>query len=95
MPVDLYRDADQYILSADALGVDPGSVDVDVDEQLLTIRARRSFSSHEDAKWLAQDGSQVPQTMHLRIPQCNQFEYLGSRVLLACLSECVRGHGTG
>jgi HSP20 family protein len=39
MPMDLYRDADHYVLNADLPGIDPGSVDIDVDGQLLTIRA--------------------------------------------------------
>ncbi len=55
MPVDLYRDGDRYILSADLPGIDPGSVDVDVDGQLLTIRAQRTASSAEGAKWLAHE----------------------------------------
>jgi HSP20 family protein len=55
MPVDLYRDQDQYILTADLPGVDPGSVDVDVDGQLLTVRANRTAAAHENAKWLTQE----------------------------------------
>jgi len=55
MPVDLYRDGDQYILNADLPGVDPGSVDVDVDGQLLTIRAERTAAAAEGAKWLSQE----------------------------------------
>ena len=55
MPVDLYRDADRYVLNADLPGVDPGSVDVDVDGQLLTIRAQRTVGSAEGAKWLTQE----------------------------------------
>ncbi len=55
MPVDLYRDGDQYILNADLPGIDPGSVDVDVDGQLLTIRAQRTASSADGAKWLSQE----------------------------------------
>jgi len=42
MPIDLYRDADHFVLTAELPGVDPGSVDVDVDGQLLTIRAERT-----------------------------------------------------
>src|SRR6201995_4242942 len=53
MPVDLYRDRDQYLLTADLPGVDPQSVDIDVDGQLLTIRAERTVSASDDAKWLA------------------------------------------
>ncbi|HWM17586.1 MAG TPA: Hsp20/alpha crystallin family protein [Microbacterium sp.] len=55
MPVDLYRDADRYVLNADLPGVDPGSVDIDVDGQLLTIRAQRTSGSVQGAKWLAQE----------------------------------------
>ena len=55
MPVDLYREADRYVLNADLPGVDPGSVDVDVDGQLLTIRAQRTAGTAEGAKWLAQE----------------------------------------
>jgi len=55
MPVDLYRDGDRYVLSADLPGIDPGSVDVDVDGQLLTIRAQRTAASPDGVKWLTQE----------------------------------------
>ncbi|MCU1422877.1 MAG: heat-shock protein Hsp20 [Microbacteriaceae bacterium] len=55
MPVDLYREGDRYILNADMPGIDPGSVDIDVDGQLLTIRAQRTAATAEGAKWLAQE----------------------------------------
>ena len=52
MPIDLYREGDHYILNADLPGIDPGSVDVDVDGQLLTIRAERTIHVPEGATWL-------------------------------------------
>lgn len=55
MPMDLYREGDVYILSADLPGIDPGSVDVDVDGQLLTIRAERTLANHEGVKWLTRE----------------------------------------
>ncbi|MCU1441205.1 MAG: heat-shock protein Hsp20 [Rhodoglobus sp.] len=55
MPIDLYRDGDHYILNADLPGIDPGSVDVDVDGQVLTIRAERTPRSQEGVKWLAHE----------------------------------------
>jgi len=55
MPVDLYRDKEQYILNADLPGIDPGSVDIDVDGQLLTIRAERTAGSEDGVKWLSQE----------------------------------------
>ena len=51
MPIDLHKDGDLYILNADLPGIDPGSVDVDVDGQLLTIRAERTARG-TDVKWI-------------------------------------------
>jgi HSP20 family protein len=55
MPVDLYRDGDRYVLNADMPGIDPGSVDIDVDGQLLTIRANRTPDTRDGVKWLSQE----------------------------------------
>lgn len=55
MPIDLHREGDHYILNADLPGVDPGSVDVDVDGQVLTIRAERTSRSQEGEQWLARE----------------------------------------
>lgn len=55
MPVDLHRESDHYVLNADLPGIDPGSVDLDIDGQLLTIRAQRTAATQEGAKWLVQE----------------------------------------
>ena len=55
MPMDLYRDGDHYVLSADLPGIDPGSVDIDVDGQLLTIRAERTPRSDDGVKWITRE----------------------------------------
>ncbi len=55
MPMDLYRDGDHYVLSADMPGIDPGSVDIDVDGQLLTIRAERTLANAQGVKWLSRE----------------------------------------
>ncbi|MFT4135408.1 Hsp20/alpha crystallin family protein [Microbacterium sp.] len=55
MPMDLYRDGDHYVLSADLPGIDPGSVDIDVDGQLLTIRAERTLPEGEGVKWITRE----------------------------------------
>ncbi|GAA2077610.1 Hsp20/alpha crystallin family protein [Pseudolysinimonas kribbensis] len=64
MPVDLFRDGDQYVLSADLPGIDPASVDLDVDGQLLTIRAERRTPANDGVQWLSHerpDGSYMRQ----------------------------------
>ena len=55
MPVDLYRDHDGYVLNADLPGIDPGSVDIDIDGQLLTIRAQRTAGDADGVKWISQE----------------------------------------
>ena len=52
MPIDLYRDGDHWVLLCDLPGVDPGSIDVDVDGRVLTIRAQRT-AGPEGVEWLA------------------------------------------
>lgn len=55
MPMDLYRSGDHYVLHADLPGIDPGSVDVSVDNGTLTIRAERSGRTEQDVQWLANE----------------------------------------
>ena len=70
MPIDLYRDGDHYTLNADLPGIDPKSVDLDVDGQYLTIRAERVAPSAEGRAWLAREnrsGSFVRRLAGLRV----------------------------
>ncbi|SDM15105.1 Hsp20/alpha crystallin family protein [Microbacterium azadirachtae] len=55
MPVDLYRDGDRYVLHADMPGVDPGSIDVDVDGGQLSIRAQRTMGGQESVRWFTRE----------------------------------------
>ncbi|MGE2833724.1 Hsp20/alpha crystallin family protein [Mycobacterium sp. SMC-4] len=55
MPMDLCKVGDHYVLTADLPGIDPGSVDVNVDNGTLTISAHRTARSEESAQWLANE----------------------------------------
>ena len=55
MPVDLYRERDHFVLTADLPGVDPGSVDLSVDGQTLTIRAERTVDAGDGVQWLTRE----------------------------------------
>ncbi len=57
MPMDLYRSGDHFVVKADLPGADPGSIDVDVDNGIMTIRAQRSGMSDESAEWIASERS--------------------------------------
>jgi HSP20 family protein len=55
MPMDLYRDGDVFVARVDLPGVDPASIDVDVNDRTLTVRAQRSVEATEAQKWLVRE----------------------------------------
>ena len=55
MPMDLYRSGDHYVLHVDLPGADPGTIDVNVEDRTLTIRAQRTARAEQDVQWLAKE----------------------------------------
>lgn len=55
MPIDLYRVEDHYVLHADLPGMDPGSIDVNVDRGVLTLTAHRTAPPEENVQWLTSE----------------------------------------
>lgn len=55
MPLDLYREGDTFIVSVDLPGVDPGSIDIDVEDRTMTIRAERKAESSEGIQWISHE----------------------------------------
>jgi HSP20 family protein len=49
MPIDAYRRGDEYVVHLDLPGVAPESIDVDVEHDLLTVKAERSATYDEQA----------------------------------------------
>ncbi|MFF2386269.1 Hsp20/alpha crystallin family protein [Streptomyces sp. NPDC058108] len=51
MPMDAYRDGDQYVIAFDLPGIDPDALDIDVERNILTVRAeRRPLARSESAQ---------------------------------------------
>lgn len=48
MPMDAYRDGNTFIVQFDLPGVDPGAIDLDVERNVLTVRAERKPSHPDD-----------------------------------------------
>lgn len=56
VPMDLVREDDHWVLTCDLPGVDPGSIDISVEDRILTIRAQRSAQTKkETGDWLIQE----------------------------------------
>ena len=41
MPMDSYRDGDEFVIAFDLPGVDKDAIDIDVERNVLTVRAER------------------------------------------------------
>jgi HSP20 family protein len=52
MPMDAYREGDEFIVEFDVPGVDPGSIDLTVEKNALTVRAQRSWEPKENQEVL-------------------------------------------
>jgi HSP20 family protein len=49
MPIDAWREGDAFFLELDLPGVDQDSIDIDIDRNVLTVRARRQALPAKDA----------------------------------------------
>jgi HSP20 family protein len=52
MPMDAWRQDDTFVVEFDVPGVDPGSIDLDVERNVLTVKAERQRLS-DDAETIA------------------------------------------
>ncbi|MGW3623024.1 Hsp20/alpha crystallin family protein [Streptomyces sp. NPDC000880] len=52
MPMDAFRDGDTFVVELDLPGVDPESIDLGVERNVLTVKAERRPSAGEDTEVL-------------------------------------------
>lgn len=55
MPLDLYRDGDKFVAKVDLPGVDPASIDINVEDRTLTISAEREAEGKDGVQWLTRE----------------------------------------
>lgn len=60
LAMDLYRTGDHFIAEFDLPGIDPSTIDIDIDDRTLTVRAERSSSVEEEGEdngvqWLVRE----------------------------------------
>lgn len=58
MPADAYKQGDRFYVHLDLPGVDPESIDVEVERNTLTVTAERGWSREEDTQVLLTERSQ-------------------------------------
>ena len=52
MPMDAYRQGDSFYVCLDLPGIDPGSIDLTVEQNVLTIRAERTLVQADGAQMI-------------------------------------------
>jgi HSP20 family protein len=57
MPMDAWREGNQFVVEFDLPGVDPTSIDLDVERNVLTVRAERRPSTGPDVELVASERS--------------------------------------
>ncbi|HZA79024.1 MAG TPA: Hsp20/alpha crystallin family protein [Acidimicrobiales bacterium] len=65
MPMDAYREGDQFIVEFDLPGIDPGSIDLTVEKNALTVRAQRTWEPKESQEVLISERPQGTFTRQL------------------------------
>jgi HSP20 family protein len=53
MPMDAWRDGNEFVVEFDLPGIDPGSIDLDVERNLLTVRAERRTATGPEVELVA------------------------------------------
>ena len=57
-PMDAYRRGEQFFVHLDLPGVDPDSIDLTTEQNVLTIRAERRFNTHEEDEIIVNERQQ-------------------------------------
>lgn len=57
MPMDAWKEGDEFVVELDLPGVDPQSIDLDVERNILTVRAERTPHAAENAELVAAERS--------------------------------------
>ena len=55
MPLDAYREGERFYVAIDLPGVDPSSIDVDIEKNVLTVRAERPRTRTEGQEWVVNE----------------------------------------
>jgi HSP20 family protein len=79
MPMDAYRRGDRFIVHFDLPGVDPASIDLTVEKNVLTVRAERKWPRQEDDEVVVSERPQGTFTRQLFLGESLDAEHIEAR----------------
>jgi HSP20 family protein len=65
MPIDVYRHGDNYVVHVDMPGIDPASIEITVEKNLLTVKAERTWQPSEGDQMIVSERPQRSLTRQL------------------------------
>jgi HSP20 family protein len=65
MPMDAYRDGDEFVVRLDLPGVDPSTIDLTIEKNVLTIGAERRWEQPESREYVVAERPQGSFTRQL------------------------------
>ena len=76
MPMDAYREGDRFVVRFDVPGVDPSSIDLTVDHNVLSVTAERQWQQPEGRQVIAAERPQGRFTRQLLLGESLDTEHL-------------------
>lgn len=65
MPMDAYRRGDQFVVHFDLPGIDPASIELTIEKNVLTVKAERAWQAQESDDWVVSERFQGTYTRQL------------------------------
>src|SRR5579863_807054 len=78
MPMDAYRKGDEFRVLLDLPGVDPGSIELTVEQNVLTVRAERPGTANGDVEMVAAERPTGTFTRQLFLGETLDTERIGA-----------------
>jgi len=89
MPMDAWREGDQFYVVFDLPGVDPDSIDLTVEKNVLTVRAERRWEPTENQEVLVMERPQGVFTRQLFLGDSLDPDRIQASYELGCLSLTI------
>jgi HSP20 family protein len=78
MPMDAYRHGEEFVVNFDLPGVDPGSIDLTVEKNVLTVSAQRGWQPAEGEQVLASERPQGTFSRQLFLGESLDTEHIAA-----------------